>query len=690
MESTTARKRSYMPHVDGLRCLAVMSVLLFHFGVPGLGGGYIGVDVFFVISGFLITNIIVDEVLSTSGFSFRNFYSRRIRRIVPALLATLAATTLLALLSLTPADLVAYGRSLAASAASVSNLLFWSESGYFDAASQTKPLLHTWSLSVEEQFYLFWPALIYLCFRWFGRKGLLGGIIVAGLLSYLANHLVASHQHVGYKASLFFLPQYRVFEFAIGATGCFLQGKLPSSRRLHDLMMAAGLALVVHSIATLREGIVFPYANAIAPCVGTLLIILARESTVVGVLFTNRVSVWIGKISYSLYLTHWPVVVFIAQYLPTADWGIRFAFMALLSLASAVILHYYVEVRFRHAGPSTETRRIVGKAVTAAATLCVLGAVILTSDGMTWRYRLFTPGTLPGSTTLLAISSAAAQGTPAAQAADESVVRPFTPLSSTEIDAGKGRRFTYLPAACHIESLQDRNQCFMDRPVQVLIFGNSHEPDAYNAFHHIFGKDERVNLISFGTVNNCDMKLTATSVSSNTPELACDQRFKVLNDPAFVRQLDIVVYNTHMGFDEVARNLWETMALLLKKNPSLRLVAIGSYLQTSAECSSLYNKHRTYDACKSEEFVNYWAPDERARSPIPEVKTLDYLYISKYELFCTDNRMDTCATFANGEPAFYDQHHLSLGFAEYMGDRIVELHRRDLADLGFPVPTQAH
>jgi len=672
----TARSSNYLPHVDGLRCVAVLSVLLFHFGVPGLAGGYVGVDVFFVISGYLITRIIVDELASTGRLDFGGFYARRIRRIVPALLATLAVTTVLAVASLTPADLVAYGKSLAASAVSMSNLLFWSESGYFDAASKTKPLLHTWSLSVEEQFYLFWPVFLYLAYRLKGRHGLIWGILVAGLLSFAANYWAVATQRIGYLSDLFFLPQYRVFEFAIGAIGCFLLPLLPTRRGLHEVLAASGLLLIGWSIVVMDEGIVFPYTNALVPCLGALLVIAASGARGIGVVLTNPISVWLGKVSYSLYLAHWPVVVFVEQYLPTSPWPVRFAVMVSLSIFSAVTLHRLVETRFRHPGANGRLR--VAGTVSASAMLAMLGVFVLTSNGMMWRYQYFTPGALisPGSVSPGVEADAGRSAVP---------VGVFRPLGADDIEGGKARRFEDVSQACSIDRLDDAARCAMSRPKQVLLFGNSHEPDAFNAFHHLYGHDQRVNLINFGTVNDCRVIIEAGRVSSPTPELGCDRRFSILDGDEFLRKLDVLVYNTHQGFDPVAAQLWEIMADLKVRKPSLRIVAIGSYLQTSSECASLYNRYRTYAACRRDEFVSYFNPDERSRTTVPQVATLEYLYVSKYSLLCGDAGLAGCATSANGEPAFYDQHHLSRGFAWHLGDRIAQVHGADLAEIGLPL-----
>lgn len=669
------RGSSYLRHVDGLRCVAVMAVLLFHFGVPGLGGGYVGVDVFFVISGYLITGIIAREVTATGRFDFGNFYARRIRRIFPALLATLAATTMLAIASLTPADLVAFGKSLLASAVSLSNFLFWSESGYFDAASKTKPLLHTWSLSVEEQFYVLWPAFLYLCGRLGGRKGLFWGIALAGAASFLANYKAVSAGGIGYQSDLFFLPHFRVFEFAIGGLGSFLVAKTLLPRWARETAMVVGLGLIIWSIVHLREGVVFPYANALAPCLGTLLVILANDSRIAGRLLTNRLAVWGGRISYSLYLVHWPIVVFVDQYLPTLSWWGKFVLMAGLSLLAAVVLHYGIEARFRHGGTvaNSNGRRLLTGVLVSALVLGSAGMAVASSSGMPWRYRYFTPGSFSQATN--AASTDAGTSEP-----------PFLPLDAAAIDAGKTRRFEDLANACRIDLLSDAARCHRERPSQVLIFGNSHEPDAFNAFNRIYGKDTRVNLINFGTANDCAIAIGSSGISSPTQSSGCAARFQILNDRDFLDHIDVIVYNAHQGFDPVARDLWAVLEAVQARNPKIHIVAIGSYLQTKMECAALYNKYRSSTACKRPEFVDYHYPNEREITTVPQVKTLDYLYISKYRLLCGGDKLESCTTFANGELAFYDQHHLSRGMAWYLGERIAQVHRADLARIGLSVP----
>lgn len=207
--SATSVQR-YRSEIDGLRTLAVIPVVMFHADISGFGGGFVGVDIFFVISGYLITGILYRDVL-TDHFSILKFYERRIRRIFPALFAVLAVTFLAGIFVLLPNEMVELGRQIGATTLFMSNLLFWKESSYFDAASETKPLLHTWSLAVEEQYYIFFPILLALIARW--RIRLILPVIVAGaVLSFATSVLLLT----SIPEATFYLLPTRAWELAIG------------------------------------------------------------------------------------------------------------------------------------------------------------------------------------------------------------------------------------------------------------------------------------------------------------------------------------------------------------------------------------------------------------------------------------------------------------------------------------------
>ncbi|WP_417911610.1 acyltransferase family protein [Candidatus Electronema sp. TJ] len=296
-------QRQYRADIDGLRAAAVLAVLLYHFDFKAFSGGFTGVDIFFVISGFLITqNIMAD--LGGGAFSFARFYARRVKRLFPALYATLLLSLLASHLLFTPEHHVQFGRSLLASLLSVSNILFWQEAGYFDTAAEFKPLLHTWSLAVEEQFYFIWPALLLLLAH-LGKKWLLALLLLGSAASlYCAERWLRSD-----PSGAFFLTPFRLAEFACGAALVWLPA--PRKAWLAELALAAGLFGISWGIFRFSKQTSFPGLHSLVPSLGTALIIWSgSQAPLLGWLLRNRVTAGIGLISYSLYLIHWPLLIF--------------------------------------------------------------------------------------------------------------------------------------------------------------------------------------------------------------------------------------------------------------------------------------------------------------------------------------------------------------------------------------------
>jgi len=285
--------------IDLLRALAVLAVILFHFDVSGLGGGFLGVDVFFVISGYLIT-LHIRQQLSDGSFSFVNFYARRIRRLFPALAATLVLTGIAAVYLFPDRLLKEFSQSAIASSVYVSNIYFWSIADYFDTESVYKPLLHTWSLSVEEQFYIFWPLVVLV----FSRRHLNIAIAIAGTLSVLAGMFLDLS-----AATVFYHFPFRVHEFALGALiSGFSISRMP--RWAGAIVVLAAFAAILFGLVTTTEQSRFPGLGSAAVVLGTTLIIAVQHPW----FNTSWWAFWpirrIGLTSYSAYLVHWPLVVF--------------------------------------------------------------------------------------------------------------------------------------------------------------------------------------------------------------------------------------------------------------------------------------------------------------------------------------------------------------------------------------------
>ena len=301
----------YRPDVDGLRALAIASVVLYHSQIGVFGGGFVGVDVFFVISGYLITLLIHDPIRQ-GRFSFAEFWERRVRRIFPMLALVVAVTTVFALLILFPADLRRYSASAAAAVGFYSNFLFFSEAGYFDAAAAQKPLLHTWSLGAEAQFYLFFPPILYLLRRVETAKLLaVLGAIAAG--SFALSQWAVSHA----PAFAFYLFPPRMWELLVGGFLAIAAPKSNPGSALANGAAALGLSLIGLSVFGLSSETPFPGAAALPSCLGTALIIYsgACESSLINRILSLPPFTYLGRISYSLYLWHWPVLVLAGYYL---------------------------------------------------------------------------------------------------------------------------------------------------------------------------------------------------------------------------------------------------------------------------------------------------------------------------------------------------------------------------------------
>ncbi|NVO25221.1 acyltransferase family protein [Donghicola mangrovi] len=293
---------TYRADIDGLRAIAVLSVLLFHLGVPLVPGGFAGVDIFFVISGYLITGILLRD-MQAGQFSLLHFYRKRALRILPALCFVLLATVAVGSRILLPSEMAELGRSIVATMLFGANIYYWSTLDYFHPDAKENPLLHTWSLGVEEQFYILLPLLMWLCFRYTRQ------CVVPMLAATVAISFALSVFAVGPmpRASFYLLPT-RFWELGAGALLAAMPLRL--APRWAEGAGMAGFALLVAGIFGLNETLPFPGAAALLPVAGAALLIAAGGQGGIGRLLSKTAPVWIGQISYSVYLWHWPLIVF--------------------------------------------------------------------------------------------------------------------------------------------------------------------------------------------------------------------------------------------------------------------------------------------------------------------------------------------------------------------------------------------
>ncbi len=448
---------AYRSEIDGLRAVAVIAVVLYHFGVSALSGGFIGVDVFFVISGYLITAILRRQ-FDAGAFSIADFYRRRALRILPVLLFMLAVLCMLAPILFTPMDIKALARSVPAVAVFLSNFYFAREFFYFDPAADTQMLLHTWSLAVEEQFYILYPIVLGLAFR-FARRLVAVLVWIAVAVSFaLSVYLLQTDQA---KIAFYMFPP-RAWELGLGAVIALGGSPVVTNRTAREILSAGGIGLIAFGVFSLNATSSFPGVNAVAPCLGAALVIAYGSGTRLGSVLGSALPRTIGKISYSLYLWHWPVAVIARQFMG-AELGLPgLAICLSVSMGLSILSYRWIETPFR----DREWTRVPARKVLAIALASLLG---MAAAG---------PALARMASTSLMLSRP--------QAARDLAYLDYDrrPQSRTEV----ARDVCFLTD----ESPQDRLDaatCLTERPDQpnILVFGDSHLayllPGLRTAFH---------------------------------------------------------------------------------------------------------------------------------------------------------------------------------------------------------------
>jgi peptidoglycan/LPS O-acetylase OafA/YrhL len=385
LESVASRSDKYRPDVDGLRAVAVLAVLFYHLGFRTFRHGLVGVDVFYVISGYLITSLLVKD-LEAGRFSILSFYERRMRRIFPALFTVLLLSILGASILFDPRELTKFGKELLATTFFASNFYFWHSAkplGYFDTGVISNPLLHTWSLSVEEQFYLFFPITLYLLFHYAGKR-ISAGLLLLSAASFALNLWTTKHEPV--VAFYWIMP--RAWELLAGALVAMKATPVLRGRILREIVALLGLAMILGSACLPFKGMQFPGVFVLLPCLGTCLVIYAGEtgSSFVAKVLSLRPVVFIGVISYSLYLWHWPLIVF-SKHLPFRLSGYALiAFVLLSSLTAAFLSFEYIERPFRGSTSTFTRRQIFAFGFAASVAAAAFGLIAYRSHGLPERY----------------------------------------------------------------------------------------------------------------------------------------------------------------------------------------------------------------------------------------------------------------------------------------------------------------
>ena len=635
-----ATSAKYRPDIDGMRAVAVIAVLLFHLELTRFQGGYVGVDVFYVISGFLITALILEKALEGT-FRFAAFYQRRIRRLVPPLIATVAVTAIAASVILLPDDMGPFAGSAIAALGSFSNIVFFTESGYWDTAAELKPLLHTWSLGVEEQFYLIWPALVVGLVALRRRVPLVvsvAAVTVIGLVAALWMHAID-------PVAAFYLFPFRIFQFGVGALVGLLPSIGPRSARGKDLVFLVGILMVVGAVVLYDAATSFPGLAALPPTLGTVLLMVAGtrgQGRLGRPLLESSGAVWIGRVSYSMYLAHWPIITLYRYRTGLALTAPEQLALAALTLLGTLALHHGVERRFYRRGAAAAGGRTTVspahftlRTVAVSAGVAAVMALVVVGDGWAWRF-------------------------------------PNLLLSPEAIRTGMDDRFELIRDGCSLRAIDNRQRCHLERPVQVLVLGNSHEPDGFNFIAGGFGADPDVNLMSFGTTNDCP-GLVVSDAGWRSDNANCQRRLDSLF--AIAQDLDVVVYAANRPYAADKGKFLELVAWITERAPAARVVTLGGYINLATPCPRLVNMTGSTGACADPGNVEYFEDDPSRFGLYDEVLAMTDVYVDRVALLCTDRKVETCATESSGGvPMSFDQHHLSLEFSLEAGQRYAAGH----------------
>ena len=659
---TPQQNFAYRPDIDGLRAIAVLAVVAFHLGFASMAGGFLGVDIFFVISGYLITSIIAPK-MAAGTFSFKGFYLKRIRRLVPPALVTIIATFIASAFILDPHDLVAMAKSSIAAVLSLSNFLFFSEAGYWDTRSELKPLLHTWSLGVEEQFYIFWPLLVFIFWRLIKGKGEGDGSRVKhlfwlfGIFTILGLVISEWMLRVNPSAAFYLLPA-RMFQFSMGATAAFFAQQYFWQKLAGPLIRlcvgAIGLFTVFACIWIYRVIPAFPGINAIYPSVAVSMILVSGAKTqkfekaipIMNMLIGNRVMTFLGRISYSVYLVHWPVIALL-RYETGLDLSLKYQIIGtVLIVILSFCLYFGIEKRIsarvgqgsqdRHATQHIPNMRLVRNVgITSVIVSIVFGHAAMTSG---WKWRFDT-------------------------------IR----LTPEQIKTGKSDRFSNLRGSCVFIDYENEDNCAPEKPIQILVIGDSLEPDGHTFLLAAIGQNPDVILTRFQQVNRCGFVVENGRIVATGQRKRCQERIERLTSQEIANHFDIILYVANKPFIGKKVVFLEVLKSMKRLNPDIKVLTMGSYLNTSVACSTLYNQTGDIKTCAKPENLEASPLKDLEGSLRTEFLELSDVYIDRGKLLCGKKIPEDCETSTpDGIPFMYDTVHLSYEFARYMGQKYAQ------------------
>ena len=618
----------YRPDIDGLRSIAVLSVVIYHAFPYKLPGGFIGVDIFFVISGFLVSSIIFGGLNDTT-FTFKVFYARRIKRIFPALILLFVAVYSFGWFVLTADEYMQLGKHMAAGVGFVSNFVFLNEAGYFDISSNRKLLLHLWSLGVEEQFYIVWPLLL-----WLAWKLKINALLIIMLFSSISMYLNVKGIEEDI-ISTFYLPQMRFWEFLCGsvlALSSIQKWKIISDIPIYvrvilcNISSVLGFLLLCYGFFWINKDVSFHSLWAVAPVFGTVMILLAGPKAKLNrFVLSNRVAVWFGLISYPLYLWHWPLLSFAEVLsLESPSSSLRICLVA-LSIFFAWITYMAIEAPVRRGNYGRFTTHAL---VIFVIFLGIIGYSTYAKGGFEFRgivkyYENFY--------------------SPSARQSEKGLIRSYKNYSGNEISKS-------------------------EKPV-VLILGDSYVTNwTVGLSSHI--DNDRYDIVSIsylGCMIEFEKGVVYAVASKDEYKNYCQTFQSYINNEYVLNRLSAAILVTHRPFEYQANKFrFDLLRWLYMKNNNSEMFVFGNYFQLDEKAHSscenlMYRAHRGAEACI--ELANY-PLGKPIISTLPMYPSdLSFEYIDIIDLHCSYDKYG-CSTQAKGVPFMSDWNHLSVTFID--------------------------
>ncbi|MGJ4945504.1 acyltransferase family protein [Bradyrhizobium sp. HKCCYLS1011] len=613
----TLRQLSYRPDIDCLRAFAVISVIAYHYDISPFRSGYVGVDVFFVISGFLITRILRTEILAGT-FSIANFYRRRVRRILPAAFAMLGTVLVCSSVLLLPQDTVSVAHQALAVVTFSSNVLFWSQQGYFDAASITKPLLHTWSLAVEEQYYLLFPAAAVAAFALRRSLTLLSFVIAA-----LASFAICVLQTPLQPASAFYLLPARIWEFALGALLAIEALPEPAMERLRIVAAAAGWIALGASANVFSPRTPYPGAAALLPCLGAAMVIWANPTPSKAVLTATKPMITVGLWSYSLYLWHWPLLslTYAAWGPPTSGFD-KFVLVACCT-ALSIASYHLIEQPARRAEWRITWRSLGATGIAAVA----FAAVMIWSAGFPFR---FSP--------------------------QELTIAGFLDYNYRPVYE---ERTCFLDPAQSVEDLAPSCVAPTTKP-NLFVWGDSHAAHLTHGLRQVLRPDAVLRATMAGCLPALSYGQPARCAPFNRRVLALIDEIKP----------DVVLISGDWARSVEAQQTRQSLLAAIGSITASgsRVIVVGPGLQYDAAMPRLVVSAMHFGAAPDSHLLSFVrSSDDILRNLLKDIPETEY--ISPVRLLCPNA---TCPTLASGAPIAWDQGHLTAQGSVLLATQIVE------------------